>query len=191
MVDRWLIAGLGNPGTQYDKTRHNAGFWFLHALAKRHPFSLKPNKKLFGEADKIRIAGVEVVILKPDTFMNDSGQALRAARDFYSIADEQILIAYDDLDLQPGDARLKLAGGHGGHNGLKSAFSHLGTDGFWRLRLGIGHPGQRAQVTPWVLGRPGPDDEAAIHAAIERAVPIIEDWLSGKPDQAIRLLHTE
>lgn len=191
MADRWLIAGLGNPGAQYDKTRHNAGFWFLHALAKAHAFSLKPNKKLFGEVDKLRIGGVEAVILKPDTFMNDSGQALRATRDFYDIPTEHMLVAYDDLDLAPGDVRLKLGGGHGGHNGLRSAFAHLGDQAFWRVRIGIGHPGQRSQVTPWVLGRPNADDEKAILAAIERAVAVVELCLGGQPERAMQRLHTE
>lgn len=191
MADRWLIAGLGNPGAQYDKTRHNAGFWLLHALGKAHSFNLRPNKKLFGEVDKITVAGAELVLLKPETFMNESGQSLRAVRDFYDIPMAHVLVAYDDLDLAPGDIRLKWGGGHGGHNGLRSAFSHLGGDGFWRLRIGIGHPGQRDQVTPWVLGRPSAEDQTAIETAIVRSIPVIPMWLSGQSDRAVCALHTE
>ena len=191
MADRWLIAGLGNPGNEYDKTRHNAGFWFLHALSKAHPLSLRPNKKLFGEVDKIRVSGAELVVLKPDTFMNESGQALRAVCDFYDIPMAHVLVAYDDLDLPPGDIRLKWGGGHGGHNGLRSAFSHLGDNGFWRLRIGIGHPGQREQVTPWVLGRPSASDQRDIEAAIDRSIPVIPMWLSGDSNRAVCALHTE
>jgi PTH1 family peptidyl-tRNA hydrolase len=191
MSDRRLIAGLGNPGREYDKTRHNAGFWFLHAMAKQYPFALRAQKKLLGEADKVRIDGQEVVMLKPETFMNDSGQALRAAIDFYNIDVTNVLVAYDDLDLPPGQVRLRLGGGHGGHNGLKSAFAHLNGQNFWRLRIGIGHPGQREQVTPWVLGRPSRDDEQAIEAAIERSLPALALWLSGQTDQGMLKLHSD
>jgi len=191
MTHRRLIAGLGNPGRQYDQTRHNAGFWFLDALAKRHPLSLRAQKKCLGQAEKVRIKDQDVVVLKPDTFMNDSGQALRAAADFYDIALDHVLVAYDDLDLPPGQVRLKLGGGHGGHNGLKSALAHLGGPGFWRLRIGIGHPGQREQVTPWVLGRANRADEQAIERAIERSLPAVEQWLGGHADRAMLELHSD
>lgn len=191
MTDRRLIVGLGNPGREYDKTRHNAGFWFVHAFAKRHMVNLRAQKKVHGQADKLRIAGQDVVVMKPDTFMNDSGQALRAALDFYDIDLGHVLVAYDDLDLPPGQVRLKHGGGHGGHNGLKSAFAHLGGQNFWRLRIGIGHPGQREQVTPWVLGRASRDDELAIDAAIERSLVPVDLWLQGQSDQAMLELHSD
>ena len=191
MTDRRLIVGLGNPGREYDKTRHNAGFWFVHAFAKRHMVNLRAHKKVHGQADKLRIAGQDVVVMKPDTFMNDSGQALRAALDFYAIDVGNVLVAYDDLDLPPGQVRLKHGGGHGGHNGLKSAFAHLGGQNFWRLRIGIGHPGQREQVTPWVLGRASRDDELAIEAAIDRSLLAVGLWLQGQPDQAMLELHSD
>ncbi|MDR9389143.1 MAG: aminoacyl-tRNA hydrolase [Wenzhouxiangella sp.] len=191
MTDRRLIVGLGNPGREYDKTRHNAGFWFVHAFAKRHMVNLRAQKKVQGQADKLRIAGQDVVVMTPDTFMNDSGQALRAALDFYAIDVGHVLVAYDDLDLPPGQVRLKHGGGHGGHNGLKSAFAHLGGQNFWRLRIGIGHPGQREQVTPWVLGRASRDDELAIDAAIDRSLAAVDLWLQGQPDQAMLELHSD
>lgn len=191
MTDRRLIVGLGNPGREYDKTRHNAGFWFVHAFAKRHMVNLRAQKKVHGQADKLRIAGQDVVVMTPDTFMNDSGQALRAALDFYAIDVGHVLVAYDDLDLPPGQVRLKHGGGHGGHNGLKSAFAHLGGQNFWRLRIGIGHPGQREQVTPWVLGRASRDDELAIDAAIDRSLAAVDLWLQGQPDQAMLELHSD
>ncbi len=189
MSARWLIAGLGNPGPRYDRTRHNAGFWFIERLAERVHAPLKAEKKLHGRAVKTRIDGSDAVLLAPETFMNHSGQALRAAVDFYRIDPGHVLVAYDDLDLPPGTVRLKQGGGHGGHNGLRSAFSHLGTPEFWRLRIGIGHPGLAEQVTPWVLGRASADDERAIVDAIERAVERLPDVLAGRPGEAMKELH--
>jgi PTH1 family peptidyl-tRNA hydrolase len=185
----WLLAGLGNPGPKYDRTRHNAGFWFLDALLRRHGGELRNEKKLHGRALKTRIDGVDAVLLAPETFMNESGQAIRAAVDFYRIAPDRVLVAHDELDLPPGTARLKQGGGHGGHNGLRSTFRHLGTQDFWRLRLGIGHPGMADQVTPWVLGRAPADDENAIIDAIDRSVRVIPDFLAGHPGEAMKTLH--
>jgi peptidyl-tRNA hydrolase, PTH1 family len=188
--DRWLIVGLGNPGQKYDRTRHNAGFWFLDALDRRQPLNLKPNRKLHGEVSKERFGGADCVFLKPDTFMNHSGQAIRAATDYYQVAPEQVVIAYDDLDLPPGTVRLKQGGGHGGHNGLRSTFQHLGSQNFWRVRIGIGHPGTREAVTPWVLSRANADDERAIEHAIKRAADVLPDLLAGQPERAMQALHT-
>ena len=185
----WLIAGLGNPGPKYQGTRHNAGFWFLERLARRHQLSLKHEKKLQGEAVRARLGGADAVLLAPATFMNESGRALRAATDFYRIEPERVLVAYDDLDLAPGIARLKKDGGHGGHNGLRSIFSHLGTPEFWRLRIGIGHPGQAEQVLPWVLGRASAADEQAIIDAIERALGVMGEFLEGRVGDAMTRLH--
>ena len=191
MAERWLIAGLGNPGSKYDRTRHNAGFWFLDAMAKALPVSLKANKKLFGAVDKVKFDGQELIFLRPDTFMNDSGQAIRAVMDFYDIELDHLLVAYDDLDLPPGAIRLKFGGGHGGHNGLRSTFSHVGSPNFWRLRIGIGHPGTREQVTPWVLGRASAPEEAAIEEAIRKALPIVPLWWHGQAESAVQKLHTK
>ena len=185
----WLIAGLGNPGPKYDRTRHNAGFWFLDALLRRHGGDLRGEKKLRGRALKTRIDDSDVVLLAPETFMNESGQAIRAATDFYRIAVDRVLVAHDELDLAPGTARLKKGGGHGGHNGLRSTFSHLGTQDFWRLRIGIGHPGLAEQVTPWVLGRAPADDEQAIIESIDRAVRVLPDFLAGRSGEAMKILH--
>ena len=190
MSDRWLILGLGNPGAQYTKTRHNAGFWFVDDLARRHQLALRRDKKFQGECARRKLAGGEIVCLKPETFMNDSGRAARAIVDYFQIAVEHILVAYDDLDLPPGTVRLKLGGGHGGHNGLRSLFAHLSGPGFWRLRIGIGHPGVREAVTPWVLSRPGAADESAILASIQRAGDVLPDLLQGRPERAMQTLHT-
>ena len=186
----WLIAGLGNPGPKYERTRHNAGFWFVDELNRRHELGLKDDRKLKGRAAKARIAGVDVVVLAPDTFMNESGQSLRAAVDFYKVPIERVLVAYDDLDLPPGTVRLKKGGGHGGHNGLRSIFSHLGSPEFRRLRIGIGHPGQARQVLPWVLGRARPDEEKAIVEAIDRAAAVLPQILTGHDNRAMTALHT-
>ena len=185
----WLIAGLGNPGPKYQGTRHNAGFWFIERLARHHHVPLKPEKKLQGEAARARLEGVDAVLLAPTTFMNESGHALRAAADFYRIEPSRVLVAYDDLDLEPGIARLKKGGGHGGHNGLRSIFSHLGTPDFWRLRIGIGHPGLAEQVLPWVLGRASAGDEQAIVDAIERSIDVMGEFLEGRVGDAMTHLH--
>jgi len=187
----WLIAGLGNPGPKYERTRHNAGFWFVERLAQAQGLALKPEKKLQGRAVKGRIHGCDAVLLAPETFMNESGRALRAARDFYRVEADRILVAYDDLDLAPGVARFKHGGGHGGHNGLRSLFAHLGGAEFWRLRIGIGHPGLAEAVTPWVLSRAGADDQRAIDAAIDRILQVMEDFLSDRPGEAMKVLHAK
>lgn len=190
MAELWLIAGLGNPGPRYDRTRHNAGFWFLEALARKHGLALRAEGKFLGFADKARINGAECILLRPDTWMNESGQSLRAVVDYFGVGLEQVLVAHDDLDLPAGAARLKLGGGHGGHNGLRSAFAHLGNPDFWRLRIGIGHPGIKDAVTPWVLSRAAAVDEAAIVDAIDRAVEVLPEFLAGRADEAIKHLHT-
>ncbi len=190
MADRWLIVGLGNPGSKYERTRHNAGFWFLDALDRRQALGLKADRKLHGESARLRHAGTDCIFLKPDTFMNESGRAIRAAMDYYQVGVGQVLIAYDDLDLPPGTVRLKLGGGHGGHNGLRSTFRHLGSQEFWRLRIGIGHPGVREAVTPWVLSRAGAEDERAILGAIDRAVEVLPALLGGEPERAMQRLHS-
>lgn len=190
MGEIWLIAGLGNPGPRYDRTRHNAGFWFMEALERSRAVVLRSHGKLFGLADKVRIDGAHCVLLRPDTWMNESGRALRAAVDYYDIGLEQVLVAHDDLDLPPGTVRLKLGGGHGGHNGLRSALAHLGDPGFWRLRIGIGHPGIKDAVTPWVLSRAPAEEETVIRDAISRAVEVLPEFLAGRADAAMKSLHS-
>ncbi len=184
-----LIVGLGNPGNEYVDTRHNAGFWFLDELVKNYPANFKADKKFFGETARVNIKGQDVWLLKPTTFMNLSGQALQALAQFYKIKLENILVVHDELDLEPYTARLKKGGGHGGHNGLRDISSRMGKD-FWRLRLGIGHPGDRNKVTGYVLNKPSSDDKISIDRAIDNALRVIEDIIAGDMQKAMNNLHT-
>lgn len=190
MADCWLIAGLGNPGQKYERTRHNAGFWFLDAMDRSQRLEFRAQRKLHGELTRQQWGGAQVIVLRPDTFMNHSGQAVRAVVDYYSIPADRVLVAYDDLDLPPGTVRLKQGGGHGGHNGLRSIFQHLGHPEFWRLRIGIGHPGTREAVLPWVLGRARPEDERLITDSIQRAIDVLPELLAGRTERAQQDLHS-
>jgi PTH1 family peptidyl-tRNA hydrolase len=185
-----LIVGLGNPGPEHARTRHNAGFWFLDALARGWSCTLGPDRKLHGEVGKARVGDEQVLLLKPLTYMNRSGQSVAAALAYFKIEPEQMLVAHDDLDLPPGAARLKFDGGHGGQNGLRDLFAHLGHGRFHRLRLGIGHPGHKDQVTPWVLGRPGRADEEALLDAIASSLAVMPLVLAGDFNEAMKRLHT-
>ncbi len=185
-----LIIGLGNPGSEYARTRHNAGFWFMDALAESAGVAWGAEKKLFAETAKIQLAGQSVHILKPSTFMNHSGRALIAALQYWKIQPEQCLIAHDELDLEPGVARLKFDGGHGGQNGLRDSIAQLGHGRFHRLRLGIGHPGHKDKVTPWVLGRPGLDDGISMQRGIEAALAALPLLVEGRFNDAMKQLHT-
>jgi PTH1 family peptidyl-tRNA hydrolase len=185
-----LIVGLGNPGTEHARTRHNAGLWFLDALAAQAGARFGLESKLFGETAKIELAGRTVWLLRPATFMNASGRSVAAALRYWKIEPEQALLAHDDLDLEPGVARLKFDGGHGGQNGLRDTIQHLGHGRFHRLRLGIGHPGHKDKVTPWVLGRPGKDDEARLLGAIDDALAVLPLAVSGEFSEAMKRLHT-
>lgn len=190
MSERWLIVGLGNPGSKYERTRHNAGFWFLNGVIDRADVRLRLQPKLIAEVGRADWHGAACVLCRPRTFMNESGQAVRAVADYFDLPVARMLVAYDDLDLPPGTIRLKQGGGHGGHNGLRSLFSHLGDQNFWRLRIGIGHPGHRDAVTPWVLSRAPADDEDAIQSAIRRAVSVMPEFLAGNTEVAVKDLHT-
>jgi len=185
-----LIVGLGNPGNEYVDTRHNAGFWFLDELARQHHGSFKNDKKFFGDAAKIHINARDVWLLKPNTFMNLSGKALQALAQFYKINLENILVVHDELDLEPGIARLKKGGGHGGHNGLRDISSRCGKD-FWRLRLGIGHPGDKNKVSGYVLNKASSDDKISIERAIDNALRVMSDVMSGEMQKAMHRLHSE
>ncbi|MEQ1440447.1 aminoacyl-tRNA hydrolase [Fontimonas sp. SYSU GA230001] len=187
--DLHAIVGLGNPGDEYARTRHNAGFWFADLLAGRGRASLRREAKFHGDFARIKLGGVDVLLLKPQTFMNRSGQAVQALAQFYKLSPDRILVAHDELDLPAGTVRLKLGGGHGGHNGLRDIHRALG-EGYRRLRVGIGHPGDKNLVLNYVLGRPGRDDEAAILAALDRSADAVETWLSRGWDRAITQLHT-
>ncbi len=185
-----LIVGLGNPGAEHARTRHNAGFWFIDALASRLGARFGLESKLHGESAKAQIGGQQVWLLKPATFMNLSGRSVVAALRYWKIEPEECLLAHDELDLDPGVARLKFDGGHGGQNGLRDTMQHLDHGRFHRLRLGIGHPGHKDRVTPWVLGRPGRDDEAAILRAIEEAIDVLPLAVAGDFNEAMKQLHT-
>jgi PTH1 family peptidyl-tRNA hydrolase len=185
-----LIVGLGNPGEEYARTRHNAGFWLLDVLAARHGGRFRMERKFNAEVAMLSIAGTDVRLLKPATFMNRSGQPIQAAATYLKIPPECILVAHDDLDLPPGVARLKHGGGAGGHNGLRDAIAHLGP-AFWRLRLGIGHPGNRAEVIDYVLNRASREEEALIRGAVEDAAEVIPVLLGSGDQPAMLRLHSQ
>ena len=184
-----MIVGLGNPGPEYAQTRHNAGFWLVDLLAQQHGGRFRTERKFAAELATVGIQGAEVLLLKPQTFMNRSGGSVQAAAAYLKIPVEQILVVHDDLDLSPGDARLKQGGGHGGHNGLRSMTSHLGP-GFWRLRLGIGHPGNRAEVIDYVLQRPSREDEVLIQQAVADSADVIPILLGSGDQPAMHKLHS-
>ncbi|MDR0934415.1 MAG: aminoacyl-tRNA hydrolase [Burkholderiaceae bacterium] len=189
-----LIVGLGNPGPEYEQTRHNAGFWFIDNLAAR--FSAPPLKKesrFQALVSRARIAGQDVWLLEPQTFMNLSGEAVGAFARFYRIAVEDILVVHDELDIPPGTARLKKGGSTGGHRGLNDIVSKLGSQDFWRLRLGIGHPRQtnpKMAVIDYVLQRPGNEELDLISDAMTRALEIMPLMCEGKSADAMKTLHT-
>ena len=185
-----LIVGLGNPGTEHLRTRHNAGFWLVDALAQREAVRFGAESKLRGETAKIVLGGQPLWLLKPSTFMNVSGASVGAALRYWKIEPEEMLVVHDDLDLPPGAARLKFDGGHGGQNGLRDIFAHLGHGRFHRLRIGIGHPGHKDRVTDWVLGRPSAADELAIVEAIARSLDVLPLAVAGDFSEAMKILHT-
>ena len=185
-----LLVGLGNPGTEHLRTRHNAGFWFIDALAQAHGARFGMESKLHGETAKISVDGQPLWLLKPATYMNKSGIAIASALRYWKIEPEEMLVAHDDLDLPAGAARLKFDGGHGGQNGLRDTFAHLGHGKFHRLRLGIGHPGDKNRVVSWVLGRPGVDDEKAIIDAVARSLEVLPLAVRGDFSEAMKKLHT-
>ena len=185
-----LIVGLGNPGQEHARTRHNAGFRFVDALAERAGERFKVDAKLFGETAQVQVGGQPVRLLKPMTFMNLSGKSVLAALQFWKIEPEQALLVHDELDLPPGTARFKFDGGHGGQNGLRDTMRLLGHGRFHRLRIGIGHPGHRDRVTPWVLGRPSAGDDILIGRAIDDALDALPLVVQGNFMDAMTRLHT-
>jgi peptidyl-tRNA hydrolase, PTH1 family len=190
MSELVALIGLGNPGADYAQTRHNAGFWWIDALARDARVSLRPEAKFHSHAARASLGGRDVLLVQPQTFMNRSGQAVQAIAQFYKIAPGNLLIAHDELDLSPGTVRLKLGGGHGGHNGLRSIHAALGAE-YRRLRIGLGHPGDRAEVLNYVLGRPGREDDTAIADALTRASMSLNTWLTKGWEQAMTQLHTQ
>jgi PTH1 family peptidyl-tRNA hydrolase len=184
-----IIAGLGNPDDKYEKTLHNAGFWFVDALARKYGGEFRHEKKFDAGVARISIDGNEIWLLKPQSYMNLSGGPVRAALDYYRLDAAQLLVAHDDIDLPPGTVRLKLGGGHGGHNGIRDVIRHCGAD-FMRLRLGVGHPGQKDAVTGHVLQRAAAEDEAAVESNIDAAIKILPLLIDAGLNAAMKELHT-
>jgi len=184
-----IIVGLGNPGSEHERDRHNVGYWLVDDLAASAGGSFRGEQKLLGDVCQAVLAGQKVRLLKPATFMNRSGQSVRQAMDYYKVSPAEVLVIHDDLDLPAGTARLKMGGGHGGHNGLRDIISHCGKD-FLRLRIGIGHPGRREQVTGYVLRPPGKDEHRAILDSLHHAHRGVETLLSDGLDKAMHSLHT-
>lgn len=186
-----LIVGLGNPGREYETTRHNVGFWWVDELARAEALNFRSDAKFHGMAARGQVHGHEVALLKPQTFMNLSGRAVAAMAQFYKILPAEILVVHDELDLQPGIARLKLGGSHGGHNGLKDIIAQLGTRDFWRLRLGVGHPGDRAQVVNYVLNDPRREERELIEEAMQQSLHVAPLVIEGKTEAAMLRLHSK
>ena len=185
-----LIVGLGNPGTRYVATRHNAGFWAVDDIVRKAATQFRPEAKFQGEVCRVEGADLKYWLLKPTTFMNHSGQAVVALANYYKIPPQQILVIHDDLDFPPGIARIKKSGSDCRHNGLKSIIAHLGSNQFLRLRIGIGHPGHRDEVTSYVLNAPTRDDQIAIDTAIKVSLEVMPLILTGEVDKAMQQLHT-
>jgi PTH1 family peptidyl-tRNA hydrolase len=186
-----LLVGLGNPGREYEATRHNAGFWFVDRVAAAAAASLKVEPRFHGLVGRVRGAdGGDCLLLEPSTYMNESGRAVGALARFHKLAADDILVVHDELDLPPGGVKLKRGGGAAGHNGLKDLIAHVGAD-FWRLRLGIGHPGDRAAVIHYVLQAPRREEREAIDAAIDRALDVWPLLLGKRTEDAMLRLHTK
>jgi peptidyl-tRNA hydrolase, PTH1 family len=184
-----IIVGLGNPGPEHQVTRHNAGFWFVDLLAQRHGGDFRDYRKYSGETARITVAGQELQLLKPTTYMNRSGLSIRQLSDFYKVPPEQILVAHDELDLPVGTVRLKHGGGHGGHNGLRDTITHIG-ENFWRLRIGIGHPGNKAEVLDYVLNRAPRIEEEMILDSVNFAADCLPILLEQGAERAMTKLHS-
>jgi len=185
-----LLVGLGNPGTEYEATRHNAGFWWLDALSRELKAPLLFDKSYYGQIARTSINGQNVYLLTPQTFMNLSGKSVAALSKFFKIKPEEILVAHDELDVVPGQVKLKFGGSHAGHNGLRDIHAHLGTADYWRLRLGVGHPGNKDEVVDWVLRKPMQEHRVVIEEAITRSLKAVPALLVGEMDKATMMIHT-
>jgi PTH1 family peptidyl-tRNA hydrolase len=183
------IFGLGNPGPKHAADRHNAGFWMVDQLAAAAGQRFREETKLSGSVCQVTLGGKPVRLVKPGTFMNRSGQCVRRVMDYYQVAPADILVIHDEVDLPPGSARLKSGGGHGGHNGLRDIIANCGAE-FLRLRLGVGHPGQKDEVADYVLHAPGRDDQALIDDAIAESVRALDIWYAQGFQRAVTCLHT-
>ncbi|MBV8618371.1 MAG: aminoacyl-tRNA hydrolase [Curvibacter sp.] len=185
-----LFVGLGNPGAEYEATRHNAGFWWIDELARSLKLTLQPERSYQALVARGQVDGQTLWLLEPQTFMNLSGRSVSALARFYKIQPEEILVVHDELDIAPGEAKLKLGGSHAGHNGLRDIHAQLGSDRYWRLRLGIGHPGHKAEVVNWVLKKPAPEQRQAIEDCIARTLKAAPALLAGDMDKATQQIHT-
>ena len=185
-----LFVGLGNPGPEYEATRHNAGFWWIDALSRELKAPLSFDKNYFGEVARTTMNGQTVWLLKPMTFMNLSGKAVSALARFFKVAPEEILVAHDELDIVPGQAKLKFGGSHAGHNGLRDIHAQLGSADYWRLRIGVGHPGVKSEVIHWVLKKPSQEHREAIHESLDRSLKALPELLKGEMEKATMLIHT-
>jgi peptidyl-tRNA hydrolase, PTH1 family len=185
-----LFVGLGNPGPEYEATRHNAGFWWIDALARDRKLTLVPERSYHGLVARMQVGGQPVWLLEPQTFMNLSGKSVAALARFFKIEPHEILVVHDELDVVPGQAKLKRGGSHAGHNGLRDIHAQLGTADYWRLRLGIGHPGVKSEVVSWVLKKPLKEQREAIDDAIARTLHAFPALVAGEMDKATLLIHT-
>ncbi len=185
-----LLVGLGNPGNEYEDTRHNAGFWWIDAVARELKVSLVPERSYHGLVARTTVNGQNVWLLEPQTYMNLSGKSVSALARFLKIQPQEILVAHDELDITPGEAKLKLGGSHAGHNGLRDIHAQLGTSDYWRLRIGVGHPGDKAEVVSWVLKKPMLEQRKAIDDSIFRALTALPLLLAGDMEKAMVRIHT-
>lgn len=185
-----LLVGLNNPGPEYEATRHNAGLWWLEAAARALKVNLSMDKAYHGLAARTSVNGQTVWLLAPQTYMNLSGKSVAALARFFKITPQEMLVAHDELDIPPGEAKLKLGGSHAGHNGLRDIHAQLGTDDYWRLRIGVGHPGDKNEVVNWVLKKPSQDHRIAIEQAVDRSIKALPELLAGDMTKAMQQIHT-
>ncbi|CAM4055540.1 aminoacyl-tRNA hydrolase [Comamonas aquatilis] len=185
-----LFVGLGNPGPEYEDTRHNAGFWWVDALARELKVTLVPERSYWGLMARTTVNGQTVWLLQPQTFMNLSGKSVGALARFFKIQPEEILVVHDELDFEPGQVKLKRGGSHGGHNGLRDIHAQLGSADYWRLRVGIGHPGHKGEVANWVLKKPSPDQMKLIEDSIAHSLKAWPELVAGQMDKATLAIHT-
>ncbi|SFF15430.1 aminoacyl-tRNA hydrolase [Paracidovorax wautersii] len=185
-----LFVGLGNPGPEYEATRHNAGFWWIDALARELKATLVPDRSYYGLVARVNVQGQSVWLLEPQTFMNVSGKSVAALARFFKIQPEEILVAHDELDIVPGQVKLKRGGSHAGHNGLRDIHAQLGSADYWRLRIGVGHPGVKAEVVNWVLKKPSPEHRNLIEDSIVHSLKAYPAMLAGDMEKATLQVHT-
>lgn len=185
-----LFVGLGNPGPEYEATRHNAGFWWIDALARELKATLVPDRSYYGLVARVNVQGQSVWLLEPQTFMNVSGKSVAALARFFKIQPEEILVAHDELDIVPGQVKLKRGGSHAGHNGLRDIHAQLGAADYWRLRIGVGHPGVKAEVVNWVLKKPSPEHRNLIEDSIAHSLKAYPAMLTGDMEKATLQVHT-